>query len=353
MPVREREKVQALLFQAMSAHTNIEWCDSTINPTSGCDGCEIFETCYARELQEKRLSLAFPANYDRDFRQVRTIAGRMKQAARWRDLTGMERPEKPWLNGMPRLVFISDMSDALSKAVPFEFLRDEIITTVREWKHIGLWLTKRPERMVEFDRWLAARGESWPANLWPGTSVTSQKTANLRVHQLLRVRSTVRFLSVEPMLGPVQLDDLIVSDGNPGEWHVDCLTNEGLSGSDDPDFDGRTISWVICGGESGKKNKPGHRRPAPMHPAWPRAVRDQCRVAGVPFFFKQWGNWRPHPHPPVRGRITDYGICLAETGEWVAQGRWWDGTAQAMDCVGKELAGAILDGREWREMPRA
>lgn len=219
----------------MSSKTNIGWCDSTVNPTSGCDGCELWagdrRKCYAGVLHETRLAKAFPQMYAKDFRTVTLLGGRMAKAAAWSDLRGVDRIDKPWLNGRPRHIFISDMADALSAAVPDKFLLNEIIANVTSpagRRHIWLWLTKQPQRMAEFCRWLEAGGEYWPPNLWAGTSVTNQATADLRIPHLLKVSSAVHFVSVEPMLGAIDF-------GPPERFRID---------------------WVIVGGESGPMARP-------------------------------------------------------------------------------------------------
>ena len=157
----------------MSIKTKIQWCDSTANPTMGCDGCELWgpqrRTCYAG-LLHTRFGGVTPG-YAPSFAEVTLFPGRMEEAARWSDLTGKKRREKPWLDGLPRLVFISDMSDALCSVVPFEFLRDEIIQNVGSdhgRRHRWMWLTKRPERMAEFFKRLKKQGVRWPDNLWVG-----------------------------------------------------------------------------------------------------------------------------------------------------------------------------------------
>ena len=113
----------------------------------------------------------------------------MAQAARQPDLTGLRHERKPWLDGFPRLIFISDMGDALCDAVPFSFLRMEVIDNVvspRGHRHTWLWLTKRPKRMVVFGKWLNTQGIVWPPNLWAGTTVTTAATTT-RIDELLKV----------------------------------------------------------------------------------------------------------------------------------------------------------------------
>ena len=146
----------------MGQHTNIEWCDSTINPTSGCDGCELFQagkqataTCYASHLHTRRLARSFPDKYAADFSEVRMLAGRMEQAANWPDLRGKERPDKPWLNGRPRHIFVGDLGDFLSRGVPDDYIIREIIGNIVSpagRRHFWLLLTKRPRRLAEISR---------------------------------------------------------------------------------------------------------------------------------------------------------------------------------------------------------
>src|SRR5690242_4986762 len=154
----------------MAEKTGIQWCNSTVNPTMGCDGCELWEPgrgiCYAG-LDHERKAGRNPG-YAPTFEEVTRFPGRMKKAAAWRSLAGMARLDKPWLDGLPRLIFVSDMSDALSLAVSFEYLEDEVISTVESAagrQHRWLWLTKRPARMREFSSWLQ---RPWPPNLWVG-----------------------------------------------------------------------------------------------------------------------------------------------------------------------------------------
>jgi protein gp37 len=243
----------------MGRDTAIQWCDDTINPTMGCDGCELWsagrKTCYAGVLH--RVRGGHNKGFAPTFEQVTLFPGRMGAAARWPDLTGMVRTDKPWLNGLPRHIFVSDMSDALSKAVSFDYLEQEVISTVISeagWRHRWLWLTKRPARMARFSRWLAERGIEWPVNLWAGTSITSQRTTR-RIGPLLSVggERTTRFLSVEPQVEPIDL----------GRWLP-------------------RLDWVIQGGESGGKARP-------FDVSWAVGLLRQCRESGVPYFLKQLG----------------------------------------------------------------
>lgn len=216
--------------------------------------------CYAGTLHlrhgknpfdpEKRTN----AGYAPTFEQVTAFPGRMERMARSRDLSGTRRPNKPWLDGLPRLVFVSDMGDALCGSVDFGYLKSEIIDAVMSPKgrrHIWLWLTKRPARMAEFARWLREEhGIDWPDNLVAMTSVIDRRMLRA-VDHLREVPAKVRGISVEPLIERVEID---------------------IAG----------IDWLIVGGESG----PGAR---PFDLAWARELRERCREEGVAFFCKQLG----------------------------------------------------------------
>lgn len=287
----------------MGKDTGIQWCDSTVSPTTGCDGCELFVPgkggpCYAGALHEGRLAKSLPALYAPAFTEVRLAPGRMKQAAGWGDLRGVERPGKPWIPpATPRLIFVEDMGDLFSKAVPFEYVRDEVFGTATSPKgarHVYQILTKQPRRMAEFARWLAADcGCDWPENVWAGTSVTSRKTLK-RVDYLTEVPAAVRFLSLEPL------------------WErVDLLE---LHGDGVPTFP--DVQWVIAGGESHQ----GEHRARRFDLAWARSLRDQCKEANVPYFLKQLGS-DPTDGPLYPGESKLRAVSLRDShgGDW---GEW-------------------------------
>ncbi len=180
--------------------------------------------------------------------------GRMAKTAKRPDLRGEVRADKPWLNGLPRLVFVSDMGDALSEGIDFDYLKDEIIdvaTGPDGSRHLWLWLTKRPKRMAEFAEWLReTHGVPWPDNLVAMTSVTNRTTRS-RIDQLRKVPARFRGLSVEPLVESVDLD----------------LTH---------------VDWLIVGGESGKYSRE-------FDIEWARSLKEQCSEANVAFFVKQLG----------------------------------------------------------------
>ncbi len=263
----------------MSEHTDIQWCDSTVNPVMGCNGCELWQragtppeddeaasvakeprrTCYAGHLHMTR-GKSNPG-FAKSFLSPEVFPGRTAKAARLASLAGNERADKPWLNGMPRMIFVSDMGDALSHEIPNHYLMKEIIevaTCDAGKSHIWLWLSKRPNRMAKFSAWLAEQGIAWPRNVWAGTTVTSQQTIG-RARSLLHVGNdkTIRFLSIEPQWSAIDLGDLLPK-----------------------------MNWVIQGGESGSKA-------TPFDLSWARTMRDACRAAGVPYFLKQLG---PDPY---------------------------------------------------------
>jgi protein gp37 len=225
----------------------------------GCDGCELWnestgvKTCYAGVLHERYGGTN--KGFSPRFNILTEHPGRTHKAAKWSDLTGKDRPDKPWLNGLPRTIFVSDMSDALSQAVSFRYLYEEIILPAKSdagKRHRWLWLTKQASRMLAFDQWLIAEGVDWPENLWAGTSVTQQSTT-VRLRYLRCVRARVRFVSAEPLLSAVDLS------GRLGGIH-----------------------WVITGGTSGAGA-------APTHIEWIRNIVAQCKAANVAVFVKQLG----------------------------------------------------------------
>lgn len=219
----------------MAGASHIEWTQATWNPVTGCDkvspGCK---HCYAERMAE-RLRLMGKARYADGFKL--TLQTDLVDApARWR---------------APRLIFVNSMSDLFHKDVPLTFIQSVFDTMVRCPQHEFQVLTKRSERLAE-----VARELPWPPNLWMGVSVESSKYVE-RIDHLRMVPARIRFLSLEPLLGPLEGLDL------------------------------RGVHWAIAGGESG----PGAR---PMEGEWVRSIRDQCRAARVPFFFKQWGGIQKH-----------------------------------------------------------
>lgn len=234
----------------MGRRTGIEWTDATWNPVTGCTrvsvGCD---HCYAATLANRLLKdiyLAREPQVDSDITRrdpfaVRLWPERLEEPLHWRD---------------PRQIFVNSMSDLFHKDVPESFVRQVFEVMNRARWHVYQVLTKRPSRAIRFlerNPDLLAGG-LLADHIWLGTSVENQPVT-YRIEHLKRAPVRVRFLSCEPLIGPLAFDPV-------------------------------GIDWVIVGGESGLERRP-------MDPDWVRAIRDRCVAEGVPFFFKQWGGRTP------------------------------------------------------------
>jgi protein gp37 len=269
----------------VAEHTGIEWCDSTLNLQMGCDGCELWNPeagvkhCYAGTLTERYggKNAGFPESFDRP----KLYLQRMDAALRWPDLTGRTRPDKPWLDGRPRVIFLNDMGDTFTESLPLDWLAP-LLPRIADSPHLYLILTKRPKRMRDF-----AKVHPFPANVWPGASVTSQANA-ARVAELLCVGSGgVHWLSVEPLLAPVDLTSLKLSPRCECGGQPLCNAFDRAERCDCTEEGAESLAWhrlrfVIVGGESGPRSRP-------CRPEWIRSLLGQCRAAGVPAFCKQLG----------------------------------------------------------------
>jgi protein gp37 len=313
--------------------TAIEWTDETWNPVTGCTkvspGCD---NCYAERVTERWQGKG-------TFDKVVLHEDRLAKPLSWRK---------------PRRVFVNSMSDLFHDDVPDEFIARAFAVMACAPQHTFQVLTKRHGRMrsllssdvtqqAVMDRLdlLMADAEPYAYPHWPlsnvglGVSVEDQRWAGIRISALLDTPAAVRFLSCEPLLGPIDLTELA-----PGLVY----SNRGFNALvGEP-----RIDWVIVGGESG----PGAR---PMHPDWPRSLRDQCTAAGVPFFFKQWGEWSPDllvNYGEGNGRRLHYerAFVRAADGSHAVLGDG-GGPGTAMDRIGKHRAGRELDGRTWDEYP--
>jgi protein gp37 len=369
----------------MSDNTTIEWTDATWNPITGCSvvspGCA---NCYAMQLAGTRLR-----NHPSRRGLTRVSAGRHV----W---NGQVRYNHEWLDqpfGWPqRMIFVCAHGDLFHDAVE-QWMIAEIfgvmIASHHIRGHIFQVLTKRAERM----RQLLNDPEFWeevmdaassqvmervdpldrrsddaratmrdydaanpPPGIWLGVSVEDQQRADERIPLLLQTPATVRWLSCEPLLGPVDLEgpcELAGIDrgktwGEMGDAQRACRA---LRYGDTSRLD-----WVVCGGESGKSARP-------MHPGWARSLRDQCDEAGVPFFFKQWGEWAEagdeNPSALLQQSSEDrifsadgrvFGAGTRKHGGMVEEG-WQAAGAAWMARVGKKLAGRLLDGVEHNAYP--
>ena len=365
-------------------NSSIEWCDHTFNLWRGCrevsPGCA---NCYARELSKRNPAvlgcwgkgaprvLAKPAyrkkplrwNQDAAAGRFRECAGCGRREARGWDGIGLTRCSTPGCLALsetesspvrPR-VFCASLSDWLDEEVSIEWLV-HLLQIVHATPHLDwLMLTKRPQNwqdrtaaafdfaasngepkqagQMDFLDWLGAwtHAHIAPANVWAGTTVEDQARADERIPLLLSIPGRVRFLSCEPLLGPVEFSDVTRrSDA------VRVLGHRALEG----------VHWVICGGESGQYARP-------MHPEWARSIQRQCQAVGVPFLYKQWGAWLP-------AKIIDEKTFQVSTPkEHPGPKRpefyhWHDrfpGDVNISAKVGKEAAGRLLDGRVWNGMP--
>lgn len=296
----------------MGANTKIEWTDASLNPIRArhketgkvgwhCEhsttGCEF---CYSESIN-KRLGtgLAFKPGHRKDvemFLDEKMLGAPM----RWK---------------RPRMIFVCSMTDLFADFVPDEWIASVFAVMAMCPQHTFQVLTKRAERMQAWTSgWrpasLTERGREWPLpNVWLGVSAERQQEADERLPYLINSPSAVRFLSAEPLLGPILLQHRELIGGKVRNW----LGEGGLN-------------WCIVGGESGPSARP-------MRPEWVRSLRDQHAGTGAAFFFKQWGS-----HAPASQVLP--GDSLPED-------------ADTMLRTSKAKAGRLLDGRLWDEMPRA
>lgn len=326
----------------MADTTAIEWTDHTFNPWWGCarvsPACRF---CYADGLARR---------YGHELWR-RKGPRRMLSDANWaKPLKWNRDAEKA---GVPAKVFCASMADVFEDhpqvAEPRKRLWHLIEAT--PWLRWQL-LTKRPENIADMAPW----GNSWPGHVWVGTSVENQRYANERISILAEIPAAVRFLSCEPLLGPVDLsrwlcpkvDTCTCSEPDVGSYSV----HEPYCGDEPPQ-----IEWIISGGESGAKARLSH-------PDWFRSLRDQCVAAGVPHLFKQFGE-----HSPYIPIVADASRPGRERPDWDRKAVWVEaatgktvkseadvpdtGSWQAMYRVGKKSAGRRLDGETWTQFPQS
>lgn len=294
----------------MAEKTGIAWTDSTFNPWIGCTkvgpGCD---NCYAEALMDRRWHRV---QWGPHGTRQRTSAANWRQPLQWE----REHEEFARTHGRRRRVFCASLADVFDNEAPVSW-RVDLFALIQATPHLDwLLLTKRIGNvrkllaeaqhaaygLCKYD--LAGfmgsmvNGDRPPPNVWLGITVVDQAEADRDIPKLLAVPARVRFLSIEPMLGPIDLTCIPVGGGH-GHHEFDPITTVNVlkrASSDAPH-----VHWVICGGESGASARP-------MHPAWARSLRDQCADAGVPFFFKQWGG----PSATAGGSALDG----AEVKEW-------------------------------------
>ena len=345
----------------MSDNTPIEWTDATVNAINGCDivspGCT---NCYAMRSGARGLAhhpatgLTRPSKAGHVWTgEVRFSESALLQPLRWK---------------RPRKIFWNAHGDMFHPKVPDEWIDRCFAVMALTPHHTHQVLTKRPERMREYLRlaedrvmdrafdhadmnWGRDEAERlycignyrWPLpNVWLGVSVEDQQRADERIPTLLDTPAAVRWLSMEPLLGPVDLTMIQFPNDRGGMECWDALDLHSVPGEPLPvGHCTATIDWIVLGGESG----PGER---PMHPDWARSIRDQCAAAAVPFLFKQWGEFAPGE---IAGEYLD--PDKAAKGVSLFDGRWDDCWSEPdghrddepdLYRIGKKRAGRLLDG---------
>lgn len=375
------------------ADSKIEWTDKVWNPVTGCRpysaGCA---NCYAQTQSHIRGANPMPA-MQRKYQGLTVLNshGRPTFTGEVRthedSLTAPLHVKKPttwFVNSMSDLFYGDEKDQKAAEAkglaftpVPFEFVDKVFAVMALCPQHTFQILTKRPGRMAEYFQSPSSRRsrqclvdeaclpflsrpfdhrhiDVWPLpNVWMGTSVENQAAAVERIPLLLKVPAAVRFLSCEPLIGPVDLSLMYVDeecpnysrDGSPPMMDPETGLSECCSKCD---YTGvvpvAAIDWVIAGGESG----PGAR---PAHPDWFRSIRDECQAAEVAFFFKQWGDWDAMMEcegPLVTSANLEKMRVIGIDGK---QGNKENGPYALVRRMGKKAAGRLLDGREWNEMP--
>jgi protein gp37 len=362
----------------MSDHTNIEWTDSTWNPLVGCSrvsaGCI---NCYA-ERHAYRFARQAGTVYEGTAKLVNgkpTFTGRVNLNPRVLD--------QPLRWKRPRRIFVNSMSDVFHESVSETNIIALFGIMAACPQHTFQVLTKRPERMQRIVSTIIpsrAQGDvgqllheavkgllgydhkhrpaiqsgsiRWPLpNVWLGVSVEDQSAAAERIPPLLQTPAAIRFLSCEPLLGPIDLtiDGLVcLPCSNAENMRMDPTTGayECCRACDYTGIgDEWGIDWVIAGGESGPRARP-------MHPDWARSLRDQCAAARVPFFFKQWGEYLAADADECDAGV-DASLLKWSDGSAYDAGDGQRGGVHLMARVGKRPAGHLLDGVEHHDFPGA
>lgn len=320
----------------MSATSSIEWTEATWNPVSGCTevsaGCD---RCYAKTFAERFRGT--PGHYfERGF-DVQLRPNMLELPLKWRK---------------PKRIFVNSMSDLFHDQVPDEYIAQVFGVMADAKQHTFQLLTKRHARMrsllstEEFKQCVYHHSRRsvlswWPLpNVWLGVSTENQQWADIRIPALLDTPAAVRFISAEPLLGPIDLRQSLAkwipSDDHPAwkptRWGREMLAHD-------------VLHWVIVGGESGHGARP-------MHPDWARSLRDQCRQADVAFLFKQFGEYAPSQRS-IRGYSDARDIYVQRDGTFdlLANSSTETDRSGVMRRVGKKAAGRELDGRTWDQFP--
>lgn len=332
----------------MGNKTAISWTHRTMNPYR-IKGSKAFycvkrspacDHCYAEIMSRRLAAMGHTTFYPyKVMKELPELELDRELLASWK------RSKKSYLN------FVTSMTDIFGEFVKREWMYEVLDAMVAASKQVFQVLTKREDIMLEVvNEYCRFRGiDKLPENIWIGITVESQKWYNHRVYFLLRAKVSVRWLSMEPLLGPVdlQFSGTVPKDWGYGYCHV-----------------GNLIHWVVVGGESGLSPK----KIRPPHPDWFRSLRDQCFMYDVPFFFKQWGNWNPveppkegdkghfafHTNVPGAGDMPKFKKPSTKTFSWLTDEikEWKIGerVAQWMKWT-KKKDGDILDGKRHQELP--
>ncbi len=358
----------------MADRTGIEWTDATWNPIRGCsrvsEGCR---HCYA-ETQAARI---ITMDRGRGITEGEgSYDGLLAKGGQWNGTLRMvpELLGQPYRWTAPRRIFVNSMSDLFHEAVPFEYIAAVFAVMAVTTRHTYQVLTKRPQRMLEFFKWVddfesvfpgdrvmehwpkhlewqphaAGRGgydncgPAWPLeNVWIGVSVENQAAADERVPLLLQTPAAVRWVSMEPLLGPVDLSVEYLR--SKLGYYPFKLPSEHRTTLVD------LLDWVVVGGESGQNARP-------MHPSWARVLRDQCFTSGAAFLFKQWGEWAPGENVlRQRGHVRTASLAL--DGQWLFSDENLSTEGGHVDDepdlyrIGKRAAGRLLDGVQYDGYP--
>lgn len=342
----------------MSETTSIEWCDATLNLWWGCtkvsDGCKF---CYAEHLSDTRLGKAAwgPKGNRREVKGWRSTLNKiakMAKSERRRRLRVFCQSMSDTFEGPETMGGVDSENWALVQK-----LRGQLAAAIDLHPELDfLILTKRPENVIREGFMPDGWAKTMPSNVWLGTSVEDQKTADERIPHLCTIPAACRFLSCEPLLGTLDLSAWMIDPFSPycpncaRTVHKEDVNAQGKHYcGHETCVEPAHVHWVICGGESGPSARP-------MHPDWARDLRDQCQAAGVPFLFKQWGEWRPTGARPNMRSIHS----RPKQEIFTPEGRLWSGPSNSqslpkgsvlMERPGKKDAGRILDGRAWDEFP--
>lgn len=345
----------------MSDKTGIEWTDSTFNPWIGCTkvgpGCD---HCYAEQRMDNRFKIV---NWGAEQPRKRTSAANWKLPIKWNEQPFVECETCGWrgelrqfsLGNHPagsrmcpscagsdyfevrRRVFCSSLADVFDNEVDPQWRADLFALIAATPNLDWLILTKRignaPSMIMDALQGMLIRSNeeppTWPwHNVWLGATIVNQEEADRDIPKLLKTPAAARFLSMEPLLGPVNLIGWLDVEASCPCGEISC--------------DHEAIDWVIVGGESGHKARP-------MHPEWVRSLRDQCHDAGVPFLFKQWGEWQPDFYPVAHMRMTEKSMFVNLNGS--TNYGIGDAGCAVVNKVGKKMAGRLLDDCIWNEAP--